>query len=299
MRIAVYTAVYPSVLGFLRGWYQSVAAQTDKDFSLCIALDGLTPAEVCEAMGDEPEARWLSGAPGASVAQIRQRSLDLLVEECDGVILVDSDDLLLPTRVAAAREALQKADLAACALRLVDETGDDLGWTMTVPDGMTADAVLPRRNLFGLSNSTYRSDLLRRCLPIPAEAVLVDWFLATRAWLIGANIAFDAIPRMLYRQHGANTAQARPPFSVARVAQDTALVRQHLSLALASLPPVSSRRKVAALEETAQDVDAFQEWFAADAERLTRYVEALNRLNVEPLWWACVAHPTLQHMWTD
>jgi hypothetical protein len=79
---------------------------------------------------------------------------------------------------------------------------------------------MPLRNAFGLSNTAYRCDLLRRCLPIPASAWAVDWFLATRAWLLGATIEADPVVRMDYRQHGANMASVRPPFDEARVRVD-------------------------------------------------------------------------------
>jgi hypothetical protein len=33
------------------------------------------------------------------------------------------------------------------------------------------------------------------------------------------------------------------------------------------------------------------------AALLDRYVEALNTLRPPPLWWSCVAHQALEHMW--
>ena len=51
------------------------------------------------------------------------------METCSGVVLVDSDDLLHPSRVAAARAALQASELAGCALCLIDQHGKDLDLT--------------------------------------------------------------------------------------------------------------------------------------------------------------------------
>ena len=78
--------------------------------------------------------------------------------------------------------------------------------------------------------------MLRACLPIPAAAALVDWYLMTMAWLQGARLAFDPTPRMDYRQHGANMARIRSPFTAERVRADTALVREHFRLVLDGLP---------------------------------------------------------------
>lgn len=299
MRLALYTAVYPGVERFLHQWYLSVVGQVDRDFTLWVALDGLSVESACEAMGGALAANWIEAAPGDSVAQVRQRSFKQLVEECDAVVMVDSDDVLLPSRLAAARMALERSDLSGCALQLVDSEGSYLGLTMSLPEGMALEGILPRRNLFGLSNSAYRSDLLRRCLPIPDDAVLVDWFLATRAWLVGGTLAFDEEPRMQYRQHGANTTRLCGPFSSSQVVHDTALAVDHFRLVRGSLPDGSLTSRVAELESTAADVEGFQRCVVMRPERLEGYVEALNRLTTAPLWLSCVAHPALRHMWTN
>ena len=127
---------------------------------------------------------------GDTPATIRQRALAQIVERHDAVVLVDSDDVMHPTRVATARAMLRGHDLAGCALRLVDERGSSLDMTFTLPPDMAPEDVFPRTNAFGLSNTAFRADVLRRCLPIPAAAVLVDWYLSTRAWLLGASLGF-------------------------------------------------------------------------------------------------------------
>ena len=167
---------------------------------------------------------------------MREQALTRIADRYEAVILVDSDDLLHPDRVAAARASLDDADVAACGLRLVDETGQPLGLSLATPGEGESEYALPRTNVFGLSNTAYRSDVLRACLPIPAAAALVDWYLVTMAWLQGARLAFDPTPRMDYRQHGANMARIRSPFTAERVRADTALVREHFRLVLDGLP---------------------------------------------------------------
>ena len=132
-RIAVYTTIYPGVEVYLPDWYRSVQAQTDQDFQLWIGLDGIEASSVETAIGAHLEAVWVPSEPGNTPARIRQRSLAQIVEDFDAVVLVDSDDILHPTRVAAARATLQTSELAACALRLVDQHRQDLGTTFTLP----------------------------------------------------------------------------------------------------------------------------------------------------------------------
>jgi hypothetical protein len=299
MRLAVYTTIYPGVQKYLADWYRSLLSQTDLDFELWIGLDTWSGAAVEDFLETEVQANWVAAPAGASPGEVRQLALSRLVESYDGVVLVDSDDVLLPTRVEAARLQLAESDLAGCALALIDEQGTDLALTFTLPMQVTADSVMPRNNVFGFSNSAYRTDLLQRCLPIPAEAVAVDWCLATRAWLLGARLAFDPTPRMSYRQHPRNTARVRSPFGPGQIISDTNLVRTHFGLLQSHSIPgcLSDRQKT--LKKITDDVESFYEQIVLRPQHLDSYVRELNALEVTTLWWACVANPALADMWTE
>jgi hypothetical protein len=294
----VYTTIYPGVKRYLVDWYRSLRQQTDQEFQLWIGLDQLGSESVKNILGSDLKANWVATPSGASPAQIRQQALARIVETCSGVVLVDSDDLLHPSRVASARVALQVSELAGCALRLIDQHGKDLDLIFNLPARLEPDDVFPRHNVFGFSNSAFRSDLLRRCLPIPTAAVLVDWFLATRAWLLGARLGFDRLPRMDYRQHPANTARVRFPFSRDQVISDTTLVRRHFELLLAEPASDYLAERYAALRRVTSDVEAFHQQIIVDPTKLAGYVEALNALRPPPAWWTCVAYPALAHMWS-
>ena len=210
-----------------------------------------------EAMGGDGEATWVPGERGDTPAQIRQRAFAQICEACDAVVLVDSDDVMHPTRVGSARTMLGASDLVGCALRLVDEDGQDMGVNLALPPHAEPDDLLPRHNVFGLSNSAIRSDLLAQCLPIPAEVTLVDWFLVTRAWLLGAELAFDNEVRMDYRQHGSNMSRILPPFDEAQVARDTERIRRHLRLAQTLPPEGAFVDRLAEVARVAADVECF------------------------------------------
>jgi hypothetical protein len=221
------------------------------------------------------------------------------VERYDGVVLVDSDDILHPSRIASARIALQELDLSGCALRLVDEKGRDLGQTFRLPRGTEPERVLPRCNVFGLSNTAFRSVLLNRCLPIPDQTVLVDWFLATRAWLCGARMGFDAIPRMDYRQHSTNMVRFRPPFSIQQVMKDSYRVLHHFQTVRSVTLEGAIPELLAVLKQTEADITVFYRKIVLQPHLLEQYVHALNALSLEPLWWSSIANPALQHMWSE
>jgi hypothetical protein len=169
--------------------------------------------------------------------------------------------------------------------------------SLATPGEGEIGCTLPRVNAFGLSNTAYRSDVLRACLPIPAAAALVDWYLITMAWLQGARLAFDPTPRMDYRQHGANMARIRSPFTSERVRADTALVREHFRLVLDGLPARALPSRAQQVREAAADVAAFEQRVVEDPAGLSRYVRELNAAPPPLLWWASVAHPPLRSQW--
>jgi len=249
-------------------------------------------------LGDRPAATFVVAETGSTPAEVRQQALTRIADHYDAVVLVDSDDLLHPDRVAAARAWLDGADVAACGLRLVDEAGRPVGLSLAAPDEGGGESTLPRTNAFGLSNTAYRSDVLRACLPIPATTALVDWYLITMAWLQGARLAFDPTPRMDYRQHGANMARIRPPFTPERVRADTALVREHFRLVLDNLPPVALPERATQVRQAAADITAFDQRVVENEAGLTRYVQQLNAAPPPLLWWASVAHPPLRSQWS-
>ncbi len=296
-RLALFTTVYPAVLPYLRAWYASVLSQTDTAFDLWVASDDVMPAEAAAAAGTTIVGSWLAAVPGDTPTTLRARAISLLVNRYPAVIFVDSDDLLEPTRVAAAREALTRCDVNACALRLVNVTDDDLGITLAPAVGGDAAAQLPVWNVFGLSNTAYRSAVLERCLPVPPGTALVDWYLATAAWGQGARMVFDSVPRMRYRQHGGNMARVVPPFTPEYLERATTLVSLHHQ-AVSRVQSVSGSIR-APMERAAERVRAFRRWTSSSPGALARYGAALHDLPTVHAWWWCVAHPDLEVMWSS
>jgi hypothetical protein len=297
MTIAVYTTIYSGVEPYLSDWFCSLRKQTDHEFELWIGLDGLTSESIQRLLGAELDATWVVASAGATPAEIREQALARIAAKCSGVVLVDSDDRMHPTRVEAAKTSLQSSELTGCALCMINERGEALGRDFSLPAHVAPDEVFPRNNVFGFSNSAIRSELLRRCLPIPGNAVLVDWVLATRAWLLGARLGFDPVPRMDYRQHSANTARLQYPIHADQVLSDTALVQQHFRVMLSTLRPEYLRERVTELRSAAAEIEAFRQCIVLDPVWLESYVEALNAQPPATVWWSTVAYQPLEDMW--
>jgi hypothetical protein len=296
--LAVYTTTYPAALRFLRGWYASLQEQTDSDFELWIGLDGITPAEVEFFVGEKLPAHWISAAPGDSPSALRARAIETMAGGCDAVLFVDSDDEMFPARVALARSALARYDVAACGLRIVDEGGADTGLVFGPSGAVDWENFLPRYNVFGLSNTAYRTETLRRLPSAPVDGPAIDWSLATRAWCAGASLHFDPEPQMAYRQYAANVAKVVPPFAAADVARATDVVRAHYRAMVDGGVPLPPRFR-GRLEGARERVEHFRVRVVERPEQLDRYVATLNAIEPQYVWWWCVAHPELEWQWRN
>jgi hypothetical protein len=297
LKLALYTTVYPQVKPYLGDWLHSVRRQTDLAFQLWIGLDGLTADAARAAIGSDLDAHFVPAQPGETPAQLRQRIWRRMIPVCDGIVMVDSDDILAATRIESARLRLGRHDLTGCALRLVDSSGLPLNEEFGARSATQAIGLLPRHNVFGLSNTAYRTALLDRCLPLPAGILIADWYLASLAWLLEARLDFDPIARMDYRQHARNMTQAMGPFTADRIVRDTFYARQHFELLSARSGPNHASERWAQVAAAKDDIMRFQEHIVADPAMLQEYATALNSLDLPRAWWICVAHPALADMW--
>jgi hypothetical protein len=297
-RLALYSTVYPGVEPFLSAWYATVRAQTDQEFDLWIALDSVDPEHILNEMGAESESvNFVSGIKGTP-AQIRERAIDRLVDNYEAIVFADSDDLLYPTRIETARRQLENHDVIGCALNIIDEGGRDLGLVFGQTDGEQLDSLLPRYNIFGLSNTAYRSGVVRTCLPLGDACELFDWSLATRAWAEGANFYFDQQPQMSYRQYGANIARVLLPFTDDQVLKASGRVLGHYQCLLEGERPINGTRGTA-LRREYERVSIFDQTINKGGSVLIDYVDALNQKAPRYVWWWCVAHPELEYIWKN
>jgi hypothetical protein len=293
-KTVVYTTVYPGIEPYLASWAESVSNQTERAFDVRIGTDQIANDSVTALLGRMRNVELIRAGAAASPACIRQFALSYLIPRFDLIVFVDSDDILWPSRVAGAREALRKFDGAACAMRFVDASLKTLGRELQA----AADVAerLPHTNVFGLSNTAYRSEALKLCPPIPNDCELVDWFIATHLWIGGAKLGFDPVVRMDYRQHENTMARALPPFTPQEIQAATRLVMRHYHRVLTA-PAHGLRDRREAVERARNNVVEFEERIAMKPNALEDYVALLNRLELPPAWWGAVACGRLEHLW--
>ena len=137
------------------------------------------------------------------------------------VALADQDDVWLPHKLEASLALLKHLEscqgeqtslLVHSDLELVDGDGTLLGCTylqrQRLDPMLTAPEHLVLTNVVTGCTVLLNRALLKQALPIPAEALMHDWWLALVASRFG-EIAFLPDPTVQYRQHGANVLGAQ------------------------------------------------------------------------------------------
>ena len=137
------------------------------------------------------------------------------------VALADQDDVWLPQKLDASLALLrnvernhegERAVLVHSDLALVDADGASLGCTYMQRQRLcplrTAPEQLVLTNVVTGCTVLLNRALLNQALPIPAEALMHDWWLALVASRFG-QIAFLPGSTVRYRQHGANVVGAQ------------------------------------------------------------------------------------------
>jgi nicotinic acid mononucleotide adenylyltransferase len=293
MKTALYTTFYPAAKPYLQIWADSVAAQSNQDFDLWIAVDNVSTDTLTLPRST---IHWLHAHSDDTPASLRHRAFEEIVQAYDAVVFVDSDDVLLPERVATAKEALTSYDAYGCALKLIDTHGKDLGQTFTSSQTDWAN-LLSKVNIFGLSNTAYRTETLVNCLPFSNDTVMVDWLLITHALHHNAHLYFDQTPHMLYRQYLDNTAKVLPPYSPSEIERATALVLQHHEKVAGEKGRGGEGEQFQAhIQKRLLEVRQFSSSIA-DKTLLASYTKALNALQPVFLWWECVANEKLKELW--
>lgn len=291
VKLGVYTTFFPAFMPFVGNFIESIYKQTDKDFTLVVALDGLK-AEDFPHVENVP-LRLLEVPAGLTISQVREWAWQQVIHEFDALVFCDGDDVLAPSRIEHARRSLLQCDLDACALALVDESLKPLHATLS-PDSQKIES-LPQSNVFGLSNTAYRTSLLRQIFPLPIQVDTVDWYMAAVSVALQARIHVRPEEDMFYRQHGRNMAGPMLPMDAVRVETGTRISLVFLKAMLENKHLDGYLRQQ--YQQRLNSVVVFQKAIVAVPNMLNTYVSEFNKMKVDIQWWNAVAHPSLQDMW--
>ena len=294
-RLVMYATAYPGPSRSCRPGL-SLRGQTDRDFDLCIGVDGFQTRRSSETLDESPtgrdcpSARRLTASPGAWAA------IATLLDRYDGVIFVDVDDELLPpgrhrARPVAnvGRDRLQASDHGSGRSR----SGSHLSAPST---GRTLANISRAGTRLGC-----RTRRIARRRSAPACRCTKTVSSSTGCWR--PRLAHGSQPGVRSR-----TAHALSPVSWQHSGcprAEHAGGRSHRDRprtnALEAPAPRDTHgagpRQKALLNAQAA-VSSSPAGALSPRWRWKRYVTRLNALPRRYLWWWSVAHPELEHLWT-
>jgi len=199
---------------------ESLAAQTDRDFTVLMQDDGSSDETPSLLNGiAERDNRFVFGCEQGQHLGAAGNFLSLLRQsDADYVLLCDQDDFWEPNKIAVLKQAILELEaqhgtdtplLVHSDCSLVNESGEVIGdsffrhqgWD---PAAVTLPQLLVQNNVTGctlIMNAALRK--LVSAHAVAKDLFMHDWFIALTAASFG-RIAFLNRPLTRYRQHGDN-----------------------------------------------------------------------------------------------
>lgn len=205
----------------------SILGQTHQNFRLLVSDDGSRDETLAVlSRYEERFAGRLIVLPNPAPGRGTVCNFENLMQAClsdglaDWAAFCDQDDVWLPRKVEAALAAMQSLEArvgreAPCVVHsdlvVVDEALNVIhpsfaGHQRLDPAHCSATSLLSINQVTGCAMMVNRA-LLQAALPLPASAIMHDWWCALLAGSGGRS--FLSEPLILYRQHGANQLGAK------------------------------------------------------------------------------------------
>ena len=223
--IAPIDVILPTFNGalYLREQVASIAQQTLRPERLLLRDDGSSDetCKIIRELADEYGA-WIEILPAqGNLGCTANVSCLLEATSAPYVALADQDDVWLPEKLEVSYREMCSVEsrrgsecpiLVHSDLRLVGKNLEDLGAVFTQKQVINPLRVHPPEialtNVVTGCTVFCNRSLLQRALPVPAAALVHDWWLALVASVFG-EIHFHPSCLILYRQHGANSIGAK------------------------------------------------------------------------------------------
>ena len=203
--IVVFTTVFPSVLSYLDVLLESLINQTNKDFDLFIANDGVLNLEknLCQFN----DFNTIIFDVNSTISKNRERAIKKIIDlGYKFVIFVDSDDYIENNRIEVSLKKMKKYDIVINDVSLFDKKGvyNDKYFSKRIMNNAEINIdFIEDKNIFGLSNTSTKIELLDGIV-FNEKLKAVDWYLFTCILQKGANSVFTNETRTFYRQYENN-----------------------------------------------------------------------------------------------
>ena len=216
------------------------------------------------------------------------RNFETALSACNGdyIALCDQDDVWNPDKLEILVALVRRMETEAghgpyfvhTDVDLVDSRLNKMGVSFLEHQGLKPAGIQQYRTLVVQNyipgcSCLFTRDLLEYALPIPAAAVMHDWWLALLASIAG-EIRYDPSRTVLYRQHGENVLGSESRFSM-RTLRKIVAVKPALDIIEGNFT-ASARQAIAATTRlTASNV--------AIPDAVSSYIESLRSSKVRNL----------------
>ncbi|MEY8213822.1 MAG: NeuD/PglB/VioB family sugar acetyltransferase [Colwellia sp.] len=210
-RIAFLTTIFPIDHSYVIEFFDSLSAQTRKDFELIVVNDGYINFEEIKASYLDLKIIELPSA--GNIAKNREFLINYVKRNAyDIAIFGDIDDIFSSNRIERVVSELKYSDIVVNELTAVKD-GKIVAENIYSPRVCNKQVVsfdfIKDKNIFGLSNTAININCLpSELLNFPDDLVAVDWYFYSLLLNTGLKALFINDVVTYYRQYSANTVGA-------------------------------------------------------------------------------------------
>ncbi len=204
-KIALFTTIYPMRKDFLIQFFDSLVAQSYKDFDIIVVNDG------CEVFRDiknqYKQLNIIELEYSNSIAKNREYGINHCIEnKYDILIFGDSDDYFESNRVEKSVEILHDSDIVVNDVSLFGEgiAASEKYFSNRIQNNQLIDLeFVLDKNIFGLSNTAISLKSMSK-VEIPEDLIAVDWFVFGVLLYAKKTARFTNETVTYYRQYDKN-----------------------------------------------------------------------------------------------
>ena len=207
-----FSVTYPGVHHYLERFFHSLDSQTFPGFDILICNDGL-PGLTSYIPTDLKPRTTVMNINATGPTDARAQVLEYIKkQDYTFIISGDADDYFAANRVEVCVKLLNEHAIVINDVSIVDHEGTCLydhyfSRRLENESSVELDFLLDK-NIFGLTNSSFRRDALIRVDPKPLNPGIIayDWFLVTSMLMQNYSAIFTDRTTSFYRQHESNIA---------------------------------------------------------------------------------------------
>ena len=204
--VAFLTTIFPMEERYLLDFFGSLKKQTVKNFDVVVVNDGYKDFSSIRKQFDFLNIIELDYS--STPAKNREYGINYVNNKgYDILIFGDSDDCFSENRIQVCLELLNSCEIVVNDLSLFDDGGtySENYFSHRVNNGESiAIEMVKDKNLFGLSNTAIRLDILDS-VSFDDDLIAVDWYLFSKLLLEGNRAVFTNETLTFYRQYSGNT----------------------------------------------------------------------------------------------